>query len=109
MNHVRNANTLFTRIAGATLAAVFLASPTLAQSSATKVDDAVKEEFRELVRRRDQLARKLAAADRKPYQSPTRATSNRVAGSREEVVVVLAGARGSSTQWTAVPPAGSEG
>lgn len=65
MNPTRHNNSLFARLAGAALAAVFLATPALGQSSPTKVDDAVKQEFRELVRRRDQLARKLAAADRK--------------------------------------------
>ena len=65
MNLHRHHGSRSLRLAGGALAAVFLASPALAQSAAPKVDDAVKQEFRELVRRRDQLARKLAAADRK--------------------------------------------
>lgn len=65
MNRSRITSPSFVRLAGGMLAAVFLASPALAQTAVPKVDDAVKQEFRELVRRRDQLARKLAAADRK--------------------------------------------
>lgn len=48
----------------AILASVSLAAPLQAQSP-VPASDQVKKEFRELVQRRDQLARKLAVADRK--------------------------------------------